>query len=133
MLMPLLMQVRITLLDSSSCLAEFSPESGIVTPQQIHNADPGFIVTPWQEYAQLRYLRRVPEPSTVDGNGAAVVAGRCEGDDSPSVEGKGIKRARADAQSADINDRHQAQSEQLDVTGLAGNEQPEASSRCSIM
>jgi len=108
------------MLDSSSCLAEFSAEVGSITPQQLSDANPGLTVTPWQEYAELRYLRRVPlSRHLMTVMVLQLQQGGAEWTTALALRAR-VCRGQGRMQPAERIDRHQATAGQADGVGIEG-------------
>lgn len=80
---------RVTPVDSSSCLVTFKPEEAAAVPAALAEAGLGLRLTPWADWAAVRYSRRLPEGAEGGEAAAGMEAGGGAGG------GKGYVSARA--------------------------------------
>lgn len=89
-LLLLMLQARITPVDSSSCLAEFRLEVAGAVIRTLADMDCGVVAMPWSEYALMRYHHQVPAvEDEAAAATAAVVAAAADG-----LGRRGVKRQR---------------------------------------
>lgn len=100
-------------MDASSCLVTVRPEEAGAAAAA--NPGEGLLLTPWEQHAQVRYSRKLPEgvEAAVDDAAAAAGAGGGTGDAAAgsSKARRGAKRARI-ALAADGGDEEQQPQQQ---------------------
>jgi len=90
-------QPRLTPVDSSSCLVTFRPDTSAAAPAAVAELNLGLVLTPFKEYAQAQYSRRLlpgedgagMEEAEMQEDGAG--GGAAAGGDGSS---RGVKRRR---------------------------------------
>lgn len=115
------MQARITAVDASSCLVTVKPEEAAAAAAA--DLGQGLLLTPWEQHAQLRYSRKLPDGlGAVDGTaagGAGASAGAAAAAAAGAAGSSGMRRAAKRPRTA-IEDED-------------GGEEQQQRSYCSIM
>jgi hypothetical protein len=115
------MQARITVVDASSCLVTVKPEEAAAAAAA--DLGQGLLLTPWEQHAQLRYSRKLPDGlQAVDGAGAAA-----------GGAGASAGAAAAAGAAGSSGVRRAAKRPRTAIEAEDGGEEQQQRSYCSIM